>query len=70
MTQQTDLMPVTHAARRFGVSDPTFRRRVRDHGLPLFADPRDRRRKLVRVADVDRLGTAGPLGGAVAQEDA
>ncbi len=70
MTDQTELMSVTLAARRFGVSEPTFRRRVRERALPLFADPRDRRRKLVRVADVDGLallepmGPGGPEGGA------
>ncbi len=57
MTEPTELLPVTAAARRFGVSEPTFRRRVRERDVPIFADPRDRRRKLVRVADVDRLDT-------------
>lgn len=61
MTEPTELLPVTDAARRFGVSEPTFRRRVRDGNLPLFADPRDRRRKLVRIADVDRLGSPEPI---------
>ncbi len=66
MTDQTELMSVTLAARHFGVSEPTFRRRVRERDLPLFADPRDRRRKLVRVADVERLETVErlePVGG-------
>lgn len=61
MTDDQDLICVTLAARRFGVSEPTFRRRVRDGLLPLFADPRDRRRRLVRIADVDRLGSSEPL---------
>lgn len=62
MTTDPPLICVTDAARRFGVSEPTFRRRVRERALPLFADPRDRRRKLVRVADVDGLALLEPMG--------
>ena len=68
MTEPTGLIPMTLAARRFGVSEPTFRRRVREGGLPVFADPRDRRRRLLRVADVDRLDTLGRGDPAGAQE--
>ena len=70
MTEQSGLIPMTLAARRFGVSEPTFRRRVREGGLAVFADPRDRRRKLVRVADVDRLDTLGRSDPAAVQEGA
>lgn len=54
-----DVIPVTMAARRFGVSEPTFRRRVRAYAVPLFTDPRDNRKKLIRVSDVDRLAALG-----------
>jgi hypothetical protein len=44
MIDDQSLIPVTLAARRFGVSEPTFRRR-----------------KLVRVNDVDGPGSPVPL---------
>lgn len=57
MTERTDVITVTLAARRLNISEPTFRRRVRESELPIYTDPRDRRRRLVRTADVDRLDT-------------
>lgn len=68
MTGGNDLIPVTLAARQLGVSEPTFRRRVRERALPLFGDPRDRRRKLVRVADIDELASFERLGPVSPQE--
>lgn len=67
MIERTELIPVTIAARTFGVSEPTFRRRIREGVIPLFTDPRDKRRKLIRAADLDRLGTSQRLGPADVQ---
>ncbi len=55
MTETSDLITVTFAARRLGMSEPTLRRRVREGLLTVYADPCDRRRKLVRIAEVDLL---------------
>ncbi len=55
MTENSDLVTVTFAARRLGISEPTFRRRVREGLLTIYADPCDRRRRLVRIAEVDLL---------------
>ncbi len=47
-----EFLPVTAAARSLGVSEPTLRHRIREAQITIFADPKDRRRKLVRVADL------------------
>ncbi len=61
MTDGNHLIPVTLAARRLRISEPTFRRRVREGLLTVYADPLDRRRKLVQTADVDRLAAPDRL---------
>ncbi len=55
MTETSDLITVTFAARRLGMSEPTLRRRVREGLLTVYADPCDRRSRLVRIAEVDVL---------------
>ncbi len=57
MTENSDLITVTFAARRLGMSEPTLRRRVQEGLLTVYVDPCDRRRKLVRIAEVDLLAT-------------
>lgn len=52
------------AARRLGVSKPTFARIVRVKQLSVFGDPRDRRRKLLKLLDVEHLCRVSPLEGA------
>jgi len=49
------------AAAQAGISRTTMRDRVRSGELPAFADPRDRRRVLLRTADVARLSTPRPI---------
>jgi len=49
------------AAAQAGISRTTLRDRVRSGMLPAFADPRDRRRVLLRTADVARLSTPHPI---------
>jgi len=49
------------AAAQAGISRNTMRDRVRSGELPAFADPRDRRRVLLRTADVLAMATPRPL---------
>jgi len=43
------------AARRYGVSVPTIRRRVQRGQLQMFINPMDDRMKLIRVRDLEAL---------------
>ena len=49
------------AARLIGISPYGLRRRLRRDGLQVYAAPDDYRRRLLRVADVDRLLEPRPL---------
>ena len=49
------LVPIGAAARHFGVSEPTLRSRLREFRIALYVDPLDRRRRLVRLADLKRF---------------
>jgi len=52
---------MSEASRRVGSSRNSIRRRVNRGEIPVFADPLDDRRRLVRVADVDRLREPRPI---------
>lgn len=56
-----EFVPLTEAARRLRISDPAMRRRVRDARVVLWSDPVDYRRRMIRVADLDRLATPRPI---------
>jgi hypothetical protein len=47
----------SEAQKRAGVSYPTLRDRVRRGELVIYANPKDRRSRLVAVDDLDRLMT-------------
>ncbi len=49
---ETHFVRVDEAARLAGMHVRTLRRRVADQSLPTVIDPRDRRIKLIRVADL------------------
>ena len=49
------------AARRCGVSEWTLRQRVRRGDVAVYRDPLDDRRRLLRVADLERLAAPKPL---------
>ena len=49
------------ARRRLGVSDVTLRQRVRRGELRVFRDPRDHRRRLVRVDDLAAFARPRPI---------
>jgi hypothetical protein len=51
------------ASRRFGVSLEVLRRRVQRGDLPLYRDPLDDRRKLLKVADLEAMRQPQPAGG-------
>ncbi len=56
-----EYLPMREAARRVGISEPTFRRRVQKGLLPVYRDPCDWRRKLVREDEVDALFAVRPV---------
>jgi hypothetical protein len=49
------------AARRYGVSVPTIRRRVQRGQLETFVLPLDDRKKLIRVRDLEALMRPQPV---------
>ncbi len=55
MTTMDRLLPVEEAGRRLGVPYRTMRRRIEDGTIPTYRNDRDRRMKLVALADVARL---------------
>lgn len=50
-----DLITITEAAERAGLSPMTFRKRMREYALTIYVNPRDRREKLVDAAEVDAM---------------
>ncbi len=52
-----DLIGIGQAAKILGTSQTTLRRRVRDGLLPTYVRPLDRRVRLIRLADVQALGS-------------
>jgi hypothetical protein len=48
------------AARRLGVAPLTLRQRIRRGEVPVFEDPLDARRRLIRTADLKPLRTIRP----------
>ena len=58
-----DFIPLTVAAKRLGVSTFTLRRRIAEGELDAFANPLDRRARLVRTADLERYAVIRPLTG-------
>jgi hypothetical protein len=53
-------VPFNRLADELGVHQNTLRRRVRAAGMPLYQDPRDRHRRLLRTADAEMLRTPQP----------
>ena len=49
------------ASRRFGISAPTLRKRVRRGQLETFINPLDDRKKLIRVRDLEALMRPQPV---------
>ncbi len=52
-----DLIGVAEAAKRLNTSATTLRRRLRDDAIPTYVRPLDRRRRFVRLADVQPLAS-------------
>ena len=59
-SQDNGLLAMREAAAYLGVARNTARRLIAEKGLPTFATPLDRRRRLVRRGDLDRLRTPRP----------
>lgn len=53
-------VPFNRLADELGVHTNTLRRRVRAAGVPLFQDPRDAHRRLLRLEDAEMLRTPQP----------
>lgn len=52
---EPELITLGEAMQRLGVSKHTIGRIVRDHGLRLYANPLDKREKLVEAAEIEKL---------------
>jgi hypothetical protein len=53
-------MLLSELSRLFAVDPATIRRRLRAHGLALYAHPSDRRLRLVREEDIQAIFRIGP----------
>jgi len=56
-----EYLPITHAAKRFGVSHQTLWRLVRAGRLSTYQSQTNRRVKLVKRADVEALMVPKPI---------
>jgi hypothetical protein len=59
-------MTMVQAQRFLGIAKATLRERVREAGLEVFSDPRNKRVKLLKVGDVELLTRPVSLGKAAA----
>jgi excisionase family DNA binding protein len=55
------MVTIEEAARREAVSEQTIRRRIASGELPSFVSARDKRRRLVTTADLDRVFRPTPV---------
>ncbi len=60
-TTEAEYIAVDEAARRRGLAPRTLRRRIAAGELPLYRDGVDRRRRLVRLSDLDELIRPRPI---------
>jgi hypothetical protein len=58
---EQELIPMLEAARRLGVSKLTMRRLVKEHNLQQYANPLDKREKLLDAGEVEKLRRPRPL---------
>lgn len=58
---QEDCLTLTEASRRLGISRWTLYRRIDDGSLPVFQSEVNRKVRLVRRSDVERMLTATPV---------
>ncbi len=56
-----DLIPLSEAARRLGISKMTMARLVKEGRFGIYENPLDRRQKLVRAEDVEAAVAPRPL---------
>jgi len=57
----SEFLTMQEATRLLGIGRMTLWRRVRDGVLPVYCSERDRRARLVKRADVERLFTPVPV---------
>lgn len=60
LAMSTDFMSLTEAQLYLGVSRIKMSKLAREKGLEIFTDPLDKRKKLLRREDVERLKTPLP----------
>ena len=58
---QGQFVRLGEAAERLGVSGPALRRRIAGGELATYADPRDKRSKLIRIVDLETYATPRPI---------
>ncbi len=56
-----DLIPMTEAAKRAGVSTATLRRRAASGELVVYGSPLNRRERLVRLEDLTKYAEPRPI---------
>ena len=56
-----ELLSITEASRRLDVPRTVLSRRVRTGRIPAYVDPRDGRKTLIRLADLDVFRPDRPL---------
>jgi hypothetical protein len=58
--QQLQLVTYDQAMKLAGLRQRVFYERLKESGVPIYADPRDRRRRWILRADVEKLTTVRP----------
>lgn len=59
--ETSELVGTLEAAKRYGVTPHTLRRRVLRGQLQTFVDPLDERRRLIRVRDLEEMRIPRPV---------
>ncbi len=57
----SDLITMTNAAERTGVSIVTLRRIIRERGITVYRNPRDARERLVDAGEIDAAMQPTPI---------
>ena len=68
MSTTGEYLTIKAAARWLGVSGPAMRRRLHSGDLATFTNPRDKRARLVRLADLEEYAIPKPTGGGIGTE--
>lgn len=59
--EDRELIRISDAVERFGVSENTLRRRIQRAGITLYSNPFDQREKLVDVEELEKVFQPQPI---------